>query len=283
MGPGTKSQLALNPKARWVDGTPEYSFYICGLRKLFPEALFIHIFRDVTSVVRSMLHFHQPGGASLVANEQEAYNYWLGAVNNCVLAERAFGPQVVFRLRYSDLTDNPESVLRSVFDFLDEPYAPECLTPLARRINSSNVPADFKIDIRYTDPRIIERAERLSRDTQEGLQALEASAAAVEEIEAAFDERIQLAATLRSQYSKAVKKIVALKEKNRRTGVWAKELAKELEEKKAIIQHLRSGRYYKWLRSPLKTLHQTFRPGNRKAERQASDGYAQSNAPSSKQ
>lgn len=263
-------------KGRWVDGTPEYSFYMCGLRKLFPEALFIHIFRDVTSVVRSMLHFHQPGGASLVANEQEAYNYWLGAVNNCLLAERAFGPKVVFRLRYSDLTDKPEFALRSVFDFLEEPYAPQCLTPLARRINSSNVPDDFAIDIRHTDPRLIERAEHLSRDTQEGSQALEASAAAVEEIEAAFDERVEFAATLTSQYVTAVQKIVALKEKNRRTAARAKELAKQLEEKKARLHH-------KWLRSPLKALHQTLRPGNQKGERQASDGRAQSNAPSSKQ
>ena len=30
-------------KARWVDGIPLYSFHICGLRKLFPKALFIHI------------------------------------------------------------------------------------------------------------------------------------------------------------------------------------------------------------------------------------------------
>src|SRR4029077_11685993 len=44
-------------KARWVDGTPEYSFSICGLRKLFPNAVFIHIVRDVTRVVRSMLNF----------------------------------------------------------------------------------------------------------------------------------------------------------------------------------------------------------------------------------
>jgi hypothetical protein len=34
MEPRTKSHLALNPKARWVDATPEYSFHICGLRKL---------------------------------------------------------------------------------------------------------------------------------------------------------------------------------------------------------------------------------------------------------
>src|SRR5262245_23190665 len=55
-------------KARWVDGTPAYSFHICGLRKLFPNAMFIHIIRDVTSVVRSIVNFHRLAGVSLVAN-----------------------------------------------------------------------------------------------------------------------------------------------------------------------------------------------------------------------
>src|SRR5262249_49939024 len=79
-------------RTRWVDGTPEYSFHVCALRKLFPEALFIHVFRDVTSVVRSMLLFHHVSGKRIVANEQEAYSYWLGAVRKCLLAEKAYGP-----------------------------------------------------------------------------------------------------------------------------------------------------------------------------------------------
>src|SRR5206468_2190083 len=108
------SSSAAGPKERWVDGTPEYSFHICGLRKLFPQALFIHIVRDVTSVVRSMLNFHRVSGGRLVANEQEAYNYWLRTVSSCLLAERAYGPHVVFRLRYSDLVNEPEAAFRSL-------------------------------------------------------------------------------------------------------------------------------------------------------------------------
>ena len=45
------------PKTRWLDQTPEYSMNICGLRKLFPQALFIHIVREVADVVRSLLNF----------------------------------------------------------------------------------------------------------------------------------------------------------------------------------------------------------------------------------
>jgi hypothetical protein len=203
LGPRTKAQLALNPKTRWVDGTPLYSFHICGLRKLFPSALFVHIVRDVTSTVRSMLNFHRLAGSSLVANEQEAYDYWFRSVRECLLGEQAYGPSVVFRLRYSELVDQPERSLRSLLNFLGEPYAAECLAPLEKRINSSNVPADFKLGDSETDPAVVERAMQLCKQIEEASQPTEASPAAADKIEAAFKERVQYVATLDSQYEKA--------------------------------------------------------------------------------
>jgi hypothetical protein len=206
--------LTMNQKTRWVDGTPEYSFHICGLRKLFPNALFIHIVRDVTSVVRSMLNFHRVDGSRLVAGEQEAYNYWFRAVSSCLLAERAYGPRVVFRLRYSDFVDTPESALRSLLNFLDEPYSAECLAPLTKRINSSNVPADFKIGDPATDAAVVERATRLCRELVETPQPSEVSLAAVKELETAFAERVQHVASADSKYCRALQIITALKNEN---------------------------------------------------------------------
>src|SRR4029453_11112594 len=84
-------------KMRWVDGTPEYSLHIYALRKLFPEAVFIHVLRDVRDVVRSMLNLHRLTGIQLVANEEEAYKYWLRTVKACVQAENAYGSNVVRR------------------------------------------------------------------------------------------------------------------------------------------------------------------------------------------
>jgi hypothetical protein len=201
-------------KARWVDGTPEYSFYICGLRKLFPQALFIHIVRDVTSVVRSMLNFYRVTGIHLVANEEEAYNYWLRTVSSCLLAERAYGPRVVLRLRYSDFVDRPESTMRSLLDFLGEPYTAECLTPLEKRINSSNVPADFKIGDPETSPNLVEQAMRLSTEVEKKPQPPEASPTAFDEMEAAFNERVQYVATLNKEYQKAQQIITTLRKEN---------------------------------------------------------------------
>jgi Sulfotransferase family len=192
-------------KSRWVDGTPEYSLYICGLRKLFPGALFIHIVRDVDSVVRSLLNFDRLGEGSLVANEQQAYDYWLRTVNACLEAERAYGRQIVHRLQYSDLVNNPESALRSVLKFLGEPYVSVCLEPLQLRINSSNVPASFHASDPQTDPSLVEQAMRLSTEVENTPQPLEASPAASDAMEAAFNARVQFVATLASEYRRAQK------------------------------------------------------------------------------
>jgi len=198
------TSISAGPKARWVDGTPEYSLHICGLQKLFPQALFIHLFRDVQAVVRSMLNFDRVAGSKLVPNQEEAYRYWIRTVSACVMAERAYGPKVVRRVRYSDLIDNPESMMRSLLEFLGEPYTGRCLQPLAQRINSSNVPADFKTDDEATDPVLVEEATQLSAHLEATPQPAEASSTTLDEIENAFAQRTQYTATLESQYQRAL-------------------------------------------------------------------------------
>ena len=189
--PFTISRSPNEPKSRWVDGTPDYSFYICGLRKLFPEALFVHLVRDVTAVVRSLLNFFPNGRNRLVANEQAAYEYWLRRVTACVEAEQAYGPDVVYRMRYSDIVEQPESAVTSLLGFLGEPYAPECLEPLAERINSAHVPADFNARDLATDPAVVAQARELSDHLQSSPQPREASVTVAEKLEAEFSQRVQ--------------------------------------------------------------------------------------------
>jgi sulfotransferase family protein/putative peptidoglycan binding protein len=198
------------PKTRWLDQTPEYSMNICGLRKLFPQALFIHIVREVADVVRSLLNFFPHDKNRLVDSEQAAYEYWLRRVSACVEAEQAYGPQVVYRMRYSALLGRSESAIRSLFDFLGETYTAKCLDPLGQRINTSNVPPDFKSDDPATDPAIIERAKKLSDELQNFPQQREASPAAAVEMEAAFEKRVQYVATVDSEYQRALRIITTL-------------------------------------------------------------------------
>jgi hypothetical protein len=191
------TSTAAGPKTRWVDGTPEYSFHICGLRKLFPQARFVHLLRDVPAVVCSMVNFHRATGIQLVANEEEAYKYWLRAVRACLKAEEAYGPHVVYRLRYADLIDEPELAIRSLLDFIGEPYAAQCREPLSLRINSSDVPLDFKSDDPATDPAIVEEARQLSAEIEATPQPVEHSPAAADELEADFGARVKHVATFR--------------------------------------------------------------------------------------
>ena len=220
-------------KTRWVDGTPEYSFHIHGLRQLFPDARFIHIVRDVTSVVRSMLNFHRLAGVKLVANEQEAYDRWYRAVNACLLAEQAYGPRIIFRLRYSDLVNDSEVSLRALLEFLGEPYAPECLLPLRERINSSNVPADFRLGDPDSDPEIIERAIRLNAKIATSRQLSESSAIAVDKLDADFKQRVEYVAALDNAYATAHTEYA-------KANARAERLAKKLEDKRAIIRALQA-------------------------------------------
>jgi hypothetical protein len=185
------SSSAAGPKTRWVDGTPEYSLHIYGLRKLFPQALFVHLFRDVQAVVRSMVNFHRATGIQLVANEEDAYRYWLRTVSACVMAERAYGSCVVHRMRYADLINDPESTMRSLLDFLEEPYSERCLEPLELRINSSTVPANCETDRPPANPVVVAEAMRLCAELERTAQPAEASSAVAIEMEAAFQERVK--------------------------------------------------------------------------------------------
>jgi hypothetical protein len=211
-----KMPLSTEPKMRWVDGTPEYSLYIYALHRLFPEAVFVHVLRDVRDVVRSMLNFHRVAGTHLVQNEQQAYKHWLRMVKACVLAERAYGPDVVRRLHYTALIDDPVSAIRSLLDFVGEPYCARCLKPLSRRINSSNVPPDFVAEDPATDPRIVWDATNLYTKLQEVSQSAEASSAVADEIEAAFAKQVQHMATVSKQFREAVQKIRTMERQNSR-------------------------------------------------------------------
>jgi len=203
------------PKGRWVDGTPEYSFHICGLRKLFPDALFVHICRDVRAVVRSMLNFHRIAGTQLVPNEEQAYRYWLRTVSACIKAEQAYGPTVVYRIRYADLIGHPESAMRSLLDFLQERYTANCLEPLGRRINSSKVADDFVADDPATDPALVEQATRLSAELETNPQSSEPSPAAADALETEFQQRTQYVAALDKTCEEAQRLIQVLEKQNR--------------------------------------------------------------------
>ena len=129
-----------DPKRRWVDATPENSHYIYGLARLFPAARFIHLLRDPHDVARSLMKFSRTGARDYA--HDDAYRTWLRLTRAAWLGERALGGARMLRVRYGDFTDEPEQAFRRTLAFLGEDYSADCLKPLDRKINSSEVEQD---------------------------------------------------------------------------------------------------------------------------------------------
>jgi hypothetical protein len=127
------------PKRRWIDGTPLNTFYVAALVKLFPEASFIHNLRRPDEVATSLEGFDRVGAAPQAL--EEGLNTWIAHTDNAWHAERALGRARAFRLDFNRIADEPESLFRELCDFLGEAFAPECLLPLQRKLNSSEVDA----------------------------------------------------------------------------------------------------------------------------------------------
>jgi hypothetical protein len=147
-----------DPKRRWIDGTPLNTFYVAALVKLFPQAQFIHNLRRPDEVATSLEGFDRVG-AEPQALEQ-GLETWIAHTDNAWHAERALGRERAFRLDFSRIADAPEALFRELSEFLGEAYAPECLLPLQRKLNSSEVDAmrDHNLRLLRENP-VFQRAQ----------------------------------------------------------------------------------------------------------------------------
>jgi hypothetical protein len=134
-----------DPKSRWVDGTPENTFYMYALSLMFPNARFIHILRNPDDVARSFMRFSKAGAGGADHGENEAYVQWRRFVEYAVKGEQALGAERVLRISFDDLINDPEITLKNCFQFLGEDYSSDALLPLREKINSSSIdPRDTK-------------------------------------------------------------------------------------------------------------------------------------------
>ncbi|MDX1578042.1 MAG: sulfotransferase [Gemmatimonadota bacterium] len=149
-----------DPKGRWIDGTPENSFHVPRLRRLWPEARFIHLVRDGDAVVRSLRRFSRAGGRDHDADE--AYEKWIRHVRACLEAETE-APGRVLRLYHANLVSNPADTIRAALDFVGEPFDEACLLPLGTKINSSGVPETDSPETAPIHPETLAEARALGR------------------------------------------------------------------------------------------------------------------------
>jgi len=135
---------------RWIDQTPANTMIVRQLAQAFPEARFIHIFRDGRAVVNSMINF----AAAFTPEEQEqfiqagampkfatdfgsacwAWAEYAGAAHDFVLRH----PERAVTVHNESLRQNPAGGFDELLSFLDlelEPAVPIFFTE--RKLNSS--------------------------------------------------------------------------------------------------------------------------------------------------
>jgi hypothetical protein len=136
-GPLLRYRSPADPKGRWINSSPEYSFHVYELFQLFPQAHFIYLLRDVREVANALMRLDRAASASRSA--EFAYGEWLKTTHACVEAERAFGSRTVLRLRYADLLSDPERALRCCLAFIGESFSPHCLEPIQHFVEASSM------------------------------------------------------------------------------------------------------------------------------------------------
>lgn len=104
----------------WVDHTPWNLKYACRLFELFPEARMIHILRDGRAVASSIM--------KLDWGPNEIYgaaHKWVEEVAYGLAAEAFWGGKRVTQVRYEDLVQEPEVILKRLCAFLTIDYQPQ--------------------------------------------------------------------------------------------------------------------------------------------------------------
>lgn len=122
-------------KPRIAEKTPHNITEFGQLATWFPRAKFVHVVRDGRAVVASLL---KQRWVDLLAPDKKlvwycqtagkAARYWQ-EIHDAADAQRAaIAPPNFYELRYEKLVHTPETTLRQLFDFLNEPWEPHVLT-----------------------------------------------------------------------------------------------------------------------------------------------------------
>lgn len=120
-------------KARWGDKRPAYVRHIGVLRRLFPDAQFVHLVRDGRDCVASLLEMSWwPHGV------RHAAATWAQAIDHGRRAARSLPAGTYHELRYEALVSDPEAELRRLCAFLGEEYDPAMTEP--SRVAAQAVP-----------------------------------------------------------------------------------------------------------------------------------------------
>jgi hypothetical protein len=111
---------AMEGAVRCGEKTPQNVRYIPEILRIFPQAKIVHMIRDPRDVVSSLVRMPW-ASPDVITNALK----WKADVHSTV---NLCGCRSTYReLRYEDLVASPESCLRSLCSFIEEPFSPEML------------------------------------------------------------------------------------------------------------------------------------------------------------
>jgi hypothetical protein len=114
-------------KPRWGDKTPMYMRHLRLLRRLFPDAQYVHLIRDGRDAALSFLAM--PKGIAFETwghprNVADFAAHWRTDVSAARRLGRRAGPDRYLEVRYEDLVADSEATLRRICTFAALPYEP---------------------------------------------------------------------------------------------------------------------------------------------------------------
>jgi len=103
------------PEARLYDKTPQNVYGIFLINAIYPEAKFIHIYRNPLNVVSSL----KEGKVMPSHNLRGAINSW---TESMMLLDqfKKFKPELLLEVCYEDMTANPDLYLNKILEFVGE-------------------------------------------------------------------------------------------------------------------------------------------------------------------
>jgi hypothetical protein len=112
-------------KRRWGDKTPMYMRHLRLLRRLFPDAQYVHLIRDGRNAALSFLSM--PAGIAFETwahprNVADFAAVWRSEVTAARRLGRKIGPDRYLEVRYEDLVADPTGVLQRICDFAGLPF-----------------------------------------------------------------------------------------------------------------------------------------------------------------
>lgn len=118
-------------KFRWAEKTPMYLQHIEVLSQQFPDARFIHIYRDGRDVAQS---FHR----RYMKEPRWTIYRWKKILKMGRAQGQKLGSSRYLEVRYETLTNNPQHQIEMICDFLDLKYYPSLCQASFRHITSDN-------------------------------------------------------------------------------------------------------------------------------------------------